>query len=111
MGDGGGIVAESAGLMVCLAINHSLVDGNRRIALAADDVFLRIKGWRLRRAPVQIHSETMQMNKKVPSAQGRAVMRTDVCTAPPAAQCHDRAVPASSGSAVWTTAQTRPAAT
>lgn len=55
------IVAEAAALMESLAINHPFVDGNKRIAFAATDVFLRINGWRLQRAPMQIHAEMMQM--------------------------------------------------
>lgn len=55
------IVAEAASLMESLAINHPFVDGNKRIAFAAADVFLRINGWRLQRAPMQIHAEMMQM--------------------------------------------------
>ncbi len=38
------IVAEAAALMESLAINHPFVDGNKRIAFAATDVFLRING-------------------------------------------------------------------
>jgi len=30
-----------------LLINHPFVDGNKRVAFAACDVFLRINGWRL----------------------------------------------------------------
>ena len=38
------------------------MDGNnKRIAFAAADVFLRINGWRLRRPPMQVFSEMMQM--------------------------------------------------
>ncbi len=55
------IVAEAAALMESLAINHSFVDGNKRVAFAAADVFLRINGWRLQRASMQIHAEMMQM--------------------------------------------------
>ncbi len=55
------IVAEAAALMESLAINHPFVDGNKRIAFAAVDVFLRTNGWRLRRAPMQIYAEMMQM--------------------------------------------------
>lgn len=55
------IVAEAAALVESLAINHPFVDGNKRIAFAAADVFLRIHGWRLQRAPLQIHGEMMQM--------------------------------------------------
>lgn len=55
------IVAEAAALLESLAINHPFVDGNKRVAFAAADVFLRINGWRLHRAPSQIHAEMIQM--------------------------------------------------
>lgn len=55
------IVAEAAALTESLAINHPFVDGNKRIAFADADVFLRINGWRLQRAPMQICAEMMQM--------------------------------------------------
>ena len=55
------IVAEAAALMESLAINHPFVDGNKRIAFAAADIFLRVNGWHLKRAPIQIYSEMMQM--------------------------------------------------
>ena len=55
------IVAEAAALLESLAINHPFVDGNKRIAFAAADVFLRINGWRLQRAPMQIYADMMQM--------------------------------------------------
>lgn len=55
------IVAQAAALLESLAINHPFLDGNKRIAFAAADVFLRINGWSLRRAPTQIHTEMIQM--------------------------------------------------
>jgi death on curing protein len=55
------IVSEAAALFESLAINHPFVDGNKRIAFAAVDVFLRINGWRLQRSPMRIHAEMMQM--------------------------------------------------
>jgi death-on-curing protein len=55
------IVAEAAALLESLAINHPFVDGNKRIAFAAADVFLRINGWRLHRDPLQIHREMIRM--------------------------------------------------
>ena len=54
-------IAEAAALMESLAINHPFVDGNKRIAFAAADIFLRINGWRLRRPPGQIYSEMIRM--------------------------------------------------
>ena len=55
------LVAEAAALLESLAINHPFVDGNKRIAFAAADVFLRINGWRLQRAQMQTFAEMMQM--------------------------------------------------
>jgi death-on-curing protein len=55
------LVAEAAALLESLAINHPFVDGNKRIAFAATDVFLRVNGWRLRGAPMQIYAEMMAM--------------------------------------------------
>lgn len=55
------ILSEAAALFESLAINHPFVDGNKRIAFAAVDVFLRINGWQLQREPMQIHAEMMQM--------------------------------------------------
>jgi death-on-curing protein len=55
------IVAEAAALLESLAINHPFVDGNKRVAFAATDVFLRINGWHLERPPEQIHQDMMRM--------------------------------------------------
>lgn len=40
----GDIVEEAAALLESLLINHPFVDGNKRVAFAACDVFLRING-------------------------------------------------------------------
>jgi len=55
------IVAEAAALLESLAINHPFIDGNKRIAYASADVFLRINGWRLKHDPMKIHAEMIQM--------------------------------------------------
>ena len=55
------IVAEAAALLESLAISHPFVGGNKRIAFASADVFLRINGSRLQRLPIQIHAEMIQM--------------------------------------------------
>lgn len=41
-------IAEAAALMESLLINHPFVDGNKRVAFAACDVFLRINGYVLK---------------------------------------------------------------
>lgn len=55
------IIAEAAAMLESLAINHPFVDGNKRIAFAATDVFLRINGWGLKRQPMVIHTEMLKM--------------------------------------------------
>ena len=41
------VIEQAAALFESLAINHPFVDGNKRIAFAAMDVFLRLNGYRL----------------------------------------------------------------
>ena len=41
------VVAMAAALFESLLINHAFVDGNKRVAFFATDVFLRMNGWRL----------------------------------------------------------------
>ena len=57
-------IEQAAALMESLAINHPFVDGNKRIAFAATDVFLRINGYKLKRSPSQIYSEMIGMLEK-----------------------------------------------
>ncbi len=55
------IVAEAAALMESLAINHPFIDGNKRIAFAVTDVFLRINGHRIKAEPMQIHADMIKL--------------------------------------------------
>ena len=55
------IVAEAAALMESLAINHSFVDGNKRVAFAVTDIFLRINGYRINCESMIIYADMMQM--------------------------------------------------
>lgn len=48
-------IAEAAALFESLAMNHPFVDGNKRVAFGAVDVFLRINGIRLVAKPMAIH--------------------------------------------------------
>ena len=57
-------IEQAAALMESLAINHPFVDGNKRIAFAATDVFLRINGYKLNRASSMIYSEMIGMLEK-----------------------------------------------
>jgi len=53
------LVAEAAALLESLAINHPFIDGNKRVAFAVTDVFLRINGHRIRGSSEDIHAELM----------------------------------------------------
>lgn len=55
------IVQEAAALMESLAINHPFIDGNKRIAFAAMDVFLKINGYRLNQKPDDIYNQMINM--------------------------------------------------
>jgi death-on-curing protein len=44
MGYYAGLIEEAAALMESLANNHPFVDGNKRVALAVTDTFLRLNG-------------------------------------------------------------------
>jgi len=49
-------VAEmAAALFESLLVNHPFVDGNKRVAFFATDVFLRMNGWRLEIDDVETH--------------------------------------------------------
>lgn len=41
------LTEEAAALMESLAMNHPFIDGNKRIAFAATDTFLRMNGWQI----------------------------------------------------------------
>ncbi len=58
------IVAEAAAMFESLAMNPPFVDGNKRTAFAAVDVFLRVNGWRLERAPMQVYAQMLEMFEK-----------------------------------------------
>ena len=39
-----GLIEEAAAMMESLAMNHPFIDGNKRVAFAATDAFLRMNG-------------------------------------------------------------------
>ena len=41
------LISMAAALFESLLMNHPFVDGNKRVAFFATDVFLRLNGWRL----------------------------------------------------------------
>lgn len=48
--------AMAAALMESLLMNHAFVDGNKRVAVAATDVFLRLNGLRLAVDSITAHA-------------------------------------------------------
>ena len=53
------IIEEAAALLESLLINHPFVDGNKRVAFAACDVFLRINGRRMQADPAWLFQRMM----------------------------------------------------
>ena len=50
------IAEMAAALFESLLMNHPFVDGNKRVAFFATDVFLRLNGWKLQVEPEEAHS-------------------------------------------------------
>jgi death-on-curing protein len=50
------LVEMAAALFESLLMNHPFVDGNKRVAFFAMDVFLRLNGWRLEVDPDEAHA-------------------------------------------------------
>jgi len=55
------IIFEAAALFESLAINHPFIDGNKRVAFAVVDTFLRINGFALKDTSDSIHAKMMEM--------------------------------------------------
>jgi death on curing protein len=77
------IVHEGAALLESLIQNHPFVDGNKRVAFAVVDVFLRINGHALTASSDSIHDfmmklfeqRTFDMEHLVPWLQGLVARR------------------------------------
>ena len=50
------IAAMAAALFESLLMNHPFVDGNKRVAFFATDVFLRLNGWKFGVQPDEAHA-------------------------------------------------------
>jgi death-on-curing protein len=51
----GTVIEEAAALLESLVQNHPFVDGNKRVAFAIFDVFLRINGYQIAAGSKEIH--------------------------------------------------------
>ena len=55
------IIEEAAALMESFAINHCFLDGNKRVAFAVTDIFLRINGYRIESTSSEIHKKMIPL--------------------------------------------------
>lgn len=53
------LIAEATALLESLTMNHPFLDGNKRVAFAVTDTFLRINGYRIELTSEQIHVALM----------------------------------------------------
>jgi death on curing protein len=55
------IIHETAALLESLVQNHPFIDGNKRVAFAVIDVFLRINGYKITATSGQIYAFMMEL--------------------------------------------------
>lgn len=55
------LIAEAAALFESIAVNHPFIDGNKRVAFAATDTFLRINGYKIDANSAQIYKKMMAL--------------------------------------------------
>lgn len=54
------LASMAAALFESLLLNHAFVDGNKRVAFFATDVFLRLNGWKITVDSVEAHGFLME---------------------------------------------------
>lgn len=54
------VIESAAALLESLAINHPFIDGNKRVAFAATDTFLRINGYSINSDSKAIYKSLMK---------------------------------------------------
>jgi death-on-curing protein len=67
------VTLEACALLESLLINHPFVDGNKRTAFAACDVFLRVNGLRIAADWERLHERMLHWIALAPSARFRAM--------------------------------------
>ena len=55
------LIAEAAALFESLAVNHPFIDGNKRVAFAATDTFLRVNGYKINANSTVIYKKMMEL--------------------------------------------------
>lgn len=58
------IVEMAAALFESLLMNHPFIDGNKRVAFFATDVFLRLNGWKIQVEAEAAHRDLIGMLEK-----------------------------------------------
>jgi len=58
------LAAMAAALFESLVMNHPFLDGNKRVAFFAADVFLRLNGWKLEVDPDEAHTFIIGLLKR-----------------------------------------------
>lgn len=58
------VIESAAALLESLAINHPFIDGNKRVAFAATDTFLRINGYTINSDSKSLHETLMKFFDK-----------------------------------------------
>lgn len=54
------VIESAAALLESLAMNHPFIDGNKRVAFAATDTFLRINGYTINSDSKSLHKALMK---------------------------------------------------
>ena len=55
------LIGAAAALFESLALNHPFIDGNKRVAFAAVDTFLRINGYKINANSAAIYKKMMEL--------------------------------------------------
>ena len=55
------VIQEAAALWESLSQNHPFIDGNKRVAFASTDVFLRLNGFKITADPLVAYEEIMTL--------------------------------------------------
>jgi death-on-curing protein len=53
------IAAKAAALMHSLVLNHAFIDGNKRVGVAAAELFVLVNGWELRADDTELEDLTL----------------------------------------------------
>ena len=55
------IAAKAAAMMHCLVLNHPFIDGNKRVGVAAAELFVLVNGWDLRATDEDLEDLTLSV--------------------------------------------------